>query len=83
MDWPQIFTIIGSILIPTMGGFAWIITRMDKKFEDIRSEMKTMEMSINSELKSQNSELKSQGERLARIKGAIWSRYTGTGNERL
>lgn len=30
MDWTQTLTIIGSILIPFMAGFGWIIHRMDK-----------------------------------------------------
>lgn len=68
MDWPQTITIIASILIPTMAGFAWMISRMDKKFEKVDEEFNLV-----------RNELKCQGERLARIEGAIWSRHTGTG----
>lgn len=35
MDWPQTLTIIGSLLILTMAGFAWMITRMDRSFEKL------------------------------------------------
>lgn len=35
MDWTQALTIIGSILIPTLAGFGWIIHRMDQKFEHV------------------------------------------------
>lgn len=35
MAWVEVLTIIGSILVPMMGGFAWIIMRMDKKFERV------------------------------------------------
>jgi hypothetical protein len=30
MDWTQALTIIGSVLIPMLAGFGWMIHRMDK-----------------------------------------------------
>lgn len=30
MDWTQAITIIGSVLIPMLAGFGWLIHRMDK-----------------------------------------------------
>lgn len=35
MEWVQVLTIIGSVLVPTLSGFAWMIHRMDYKFEKI------------------------------------------------
>jgi|GEM_PF-2387961 len=39
MDWVQAITIIGSILIPTLSGFAWMIHRMDQKFDKVDAEL--------------------------------------------
>lgn len=39
MEWMQALTIIGSILIPTLAGFGWMIHRMDAKFDKIDGEL--------------------------------------------
>jgi hypothetical protein len=40
MEATQSLMIIGSILIPLLSGFAWIIHRMDNKFEKVDGELK-------------------------------------------
>jgi hypothetical protein len=47
MDWTQAITIIGSVIIPMMAGFAWIIHRMDNKFEKADVKMNAIENRIN------------------------------------
>lgn len=47
MDWIQALTIIGSILIPTLSGFAWMIHRMDQKFDKVDAELSKIGDRIN------------------------------------
>ncbi len=35
MSWIQALTIIATILVPTISGFAWMIHRMDQKFDGV------------------------------------------------
>ena len=47
MDWIQALTIIGGILIPTLSGFAWMIHRMDHKFDKVDAELNKISDRIN------------------------------------
>jgi hypothetical protein len=47
MDWLQALTIIGSILIPTLTGFAWMVHRMDRKFEKVDAGLSKISDRIN------------------------------------
>jgi hypothetical protein len=47
MDWTQAITIIGSVIVPMMGGFGWIIHRMDTKFDKADQRMNAIEHRIN------------------------------------
>jgi len=43
MDWTQAITIIGSVIVPMMAGFAWIIHRMDAKFDKVDAKFEKVE----------------------------------------
>ena len=47
MDWIQALTIIASILLPTLSGFAWMIHRMDQKFDKVDAELNKIGERIN------------------------------------
>jgi hypothetical protein len=59
MDWTQAWTIIGSILIPTLSGFAWMIHRMDQKFDKVDAELNRISDRINGvEIKLSNLDMR-------------------------
>lgn len=60
MDWIQAITIIASILIPAIAGFAWIIHRMDQKFDRVDQKFDKM-----------NDELKEIDKRLAAVENRL------------
>lgn len=43
MDWNSVLTIIISIIVPMLGGFVWILSRMDRKFEDIQRDIRMID----------------------------------------
>ena len=46
-DWIQTLTIIGSIIIPMMAGFGWLIHRMDNKLDKIGTRLDKIDDRIN------------------------------------
>jgi hypothetical protein len=49
MDWPQTLTIIGSILIPMLAGFGWIISKLsdlDRRLTIVETILAMMGMPI-------------------------------------
>lgn len=62
-SWIQVLTIVGSVIIPMMAGFAWMISRMDNGFAKIDQRFDKIE-----------DRLDSHGERLARIEGYLSGR---------
>lgn len=59
MSWIQALTIIGTILVPTIGGFAWMIHRMDQKLDKVDSELGKINARINSvEIKMTNIDMR-------------------------
>lgn len=48
MDWTQTITIIGSVIVPMMAGFAWIIHRMDNKFDKVDAKFDRVDARMNS-----------------------------------
>lgn len=46
MDWTQALTIIASILIPTLGGFAWMVSwlrSIDHRLNDLETRVTVLE----------------------------------------
>jgi hypothetical protein len=75
MDWTQALTIIGSILIPMLAGFGWMIIRMDAIKKELAEEIKSVEKSLTVDIKAIEKEQRGQSERLARIEGAMWNTF--------
>jgi len=48
VDWIQTLTIIGSIIIPMMAGFGWLIHRMDAKFDKMGERLDKIDDRMNS-----------------------------------
>lgn len=58
-SWIQALTIIGTILIPTLSGFVWIIHRMDQKFDKVGVELNKINEKINDvEIKMTNIDMR-------------------------
>lgn len=47
MDWTQAIVIIGSILIPTLGCFGWMISRMDKMKDSLSLDIRGIESRLS------------------------------------
>jgi len=59
MSWVQALTIIGTILLPTLSGFAWMIHRMDQKFDKVDIELHKINDKINGvEIKMTNLDMR-------------------------
>lgn len=67
MDWTQTLTIIISIGVPMLAGFAWIIKRVDDQLDRIDRHMSQM----STRLDRIEAILGIQGERIARIEGML------------
>lgn len=53
MQWPEVLTIIGSILIPMFGGFVWIISRIDRVERDITDlKVQVAKLEIQTDIKT-------------------------------
>lgn len=63
----QTITVIASILIPTLGGFAWIIHRMDARFEKMEARMDSREMRMDSRMSSIESRISNIESKLTAI----------------
>lgn len=47
MTTAEMMILIGSILVPMLGGFAWIINRMENKFDGISNQLLQIEQRIS------------------------------------
>ena len=47
MDWAPILTIILSILVPMITGFIWIISHMDRKFDDVQRDLRNIDSRLS------------------------------------
>lgn len=66
MQWDQTLTIIITVLVPMITGFIWVISRMDRKFDDVLRDLR----SIDSRLSKMEGRIEERG---------YWeSRKTGT-----
>lgn len=49
MDWTQAITVIASILIPTLGGFAWManwLRSIDRRLNDLETRVAVLETRV-------------------------------------
>lgn len=82
MDLPQTLTIIGSILVPMLAGFGWIINRIDKK---VRESEERTGISINrlaTEIDCLRGEIVSLGKEVKRVEDCLKTELQSQG-ERL
>lgn len=47
MEWMHAITIIGSILVPMLAGFGWLIHRMDNKFDGISIQIANLDKRLS------------------------------------
>ena len=47
MDWIQTLTIIGSVPVPMLSGFSWIIHRMDQKFDKVDQKFDRVDVELH------------------------------------
>ncbi|MEN2740573.1 response regulator [Microbacterium sp. X-17] len=69
---PEVLTMIGlgaTLLVSTLGGFAWVIARMDARFERVDARFERLEQNANVRFERLEGELVEIKVAIARVEG--------------
>ncbi len=74
MDWTQALSIIGSILVPMLAGFGWLIHLILETKKELQSEIKQTHIEIKQMDLRLSQDVRQIDNRLSRIEGYLQGR---------